>query len=131
MSEESSVYVVGAGSLVDEGGSESPVGFGGNVASPVIPRDVMVLKAVSSAIQLVDLSSADRGEFPGRGEFSDGFERTLTECHQRAFDSACEFLREYFDGAKREFVREAIGGRGTGSGTEGGADTEQSYPWGH
>lgn len=61
---------------------------------------------VNQAICIVNNASEERGEFIQQGEFSEPVTRHLDLQHEDAFHSACNFLAEYFNGARNAISRE-------------------------
>jgi hypothetical protein len=61
---------------------------------------------VTQAIAFANNAASERGEFTPGGEFGESIERHLDPSHLRAFRSACDFLTEYFNGARGALSRE-------------------------
>jgi hypothetical protein len=79
---------------------------GGGVPRPVFASGSFIQTVASQAICVVNNASEERGEFGQSGEFGDPVERHLDRKHEDAFHSACDFLTEYFDGARDALRRE-------------------------
>jgi len=73
---------------------------------PSFTNSHFIQTVVSQAIAVVTCASEERGEFIPHAEFNEPTIRHLDKKHEKAFHSACNFLTEYFDGARDALSRE-------------------------